>query len=586
MTKLDGFGGWPPASELEKSFNAIYEGARPDGTDALSALNVAIAKAAAAGGGIVHIPAGTYTIKPNTSGQRLNIGGAGVKIIGDGKGRTVLKVESGGAFDYVFYEASHDVSGLLIANLTIDMNIDNNPVADLAEIMAHPRYAVYLGSGATGSKITIENVEVRNNDSVNTIVTTAALSDVIIRGCSFINKANALAIDHDHSTLYLISTYNHVEGNYFEGDAAPEVVSNCAIETHCSHTTIAHNRFRKFAVGLNLTGVSASEDSTETVIIGNVMDQMSIGAILLWSYQYSTHTSGYGLDGVTIVGNVAHISQTVTPSGTVSYGIAIEANSDLPVRNVVIADNVLVWEKEAVDRDANSAAFGIGFYSANNMALENCQIVNNVLENMPMAGIRLSCAVVAVRVAGNILRNCGSTLHAETAAYRTPICLLTYSVQDLVIAQNVIIDDFATTRIPYALYCNTPTTGTPSGFQVLDNEINIVGATKTAYQYDYYIANAAGVFGRGRLTDGYAAPVYGQLPGTEWIDQSLRMKYIMAYANTPIQESYGVAAPVSGTWVLGSRVWNIGPSAGGAPGWVCVTAGTPGTWKAMANLAA
>lgn len=29
----------------------------------------------------------------------------------------------------------------------------------------------------------------------------------------------------------------------------------------------------------------------------------------------------------------------------------------------------------------------------------------------------------------------------------------------------------------------------------------------------------------------------------------------------------------------------VEPAGGGAPGWVCVTGGTPGTWKAMASLA-
>jgi hypothetical protein len=52
-----------------------------------------------------------------------------------------------------------------------------------------------------------------------------------------------------------------------------------------------------------------------------------------------------------------------------------------------------------------------------------------------------------------------------------------------------------------------------------------------------------------------------------------------------ISEVEGSAAPVSGTWARGSRVWNAAPVAGGVPGWVCVAAGTPGTWKAMAALA-
>jgi hypothetical protein len=36
---------------------------------------------------------------------------------------------------------------------------------------------------------------------------------------------------------------------------------------------------------------------------------------------------------------------------------------------------------------------------------------------------------------------------------------------------------------------------------------------------------------------------------------------------------------------VGQLVWNASAASGGTPGWVCTTAGTPGTWKAMANLA-
>jgi hypothetical protein len=51
-------------------------------------------------------------------------------------------------------------------------------------------------------------------------------------------------------------------------------------------------------------------------------------------------------------------------------------------------------------------------------------------------------------------------------------------------------------------------------------------------------------------------------------------------------ELEGTAAPVAGTWRQGDVVWNSAPAAGGVPGWLCTVAGTPGTWKAMANLAA
>lgn len=45
------------------------------------------------------------------------------------------------------------------------------------------------------------------------------------------------------------------------------------------------------------------------------------------------------------------------------------------------------------------------------------------------------------------------------------------------------------------------------------------------------------------------------------------------------------AAPTSGTHVQGDMMFNSAPTAGGPMGWMCVAGGSPGTWKAMANLA-
>ena len=46
------------------------------------------------------------------------------------------------------------------------------------------------------------------------------------------------------------------------------------------------------------------------------------------------------------------------------------------------------------------------------------------------------------------------------------------------------------------------------------------------------------------------------------------------------------AAPTAGTWAVGDVVWNSAPTAGGTIGWVCTTAGTPGTWKTFGAIAA
>lgn len=52
------------------------------------------------------------------------------------------------------------------------------------------------------------------------------------------------------------------------------------------------------------------------------------------------------------------------------------------------------------------------------------------------------------------------------------------------------------------------------------------------------------------------------------------------------QTLYGAAAPVSGTYARGDKVWNTQPAPGGVVGWVCVTAGSPGVWRSFGTIAA
>ena len=54
--------------------------------------------------------------------------------------------------------------------------------------------------------------------------------------------------------------------------------------------------------------------------------------------------------------------------------------------------------------------------------------------------------------------------------------------------------------------------------------------------------------------------------------------YYMIHGNARAQRILSNAVPTTGTWDRGSIVWNRSLTAGGAVGWICTTAGTPGTW--------
>jgi hypothetical protein len=53
-----------------------------------------------------------------------------------------------------------------------------------------------------------------------------------------------------------------------------------------------------------------------------------------------------------------------------------------------------------------------------------------------------------------------------------------------------------------------------------------------------------------------------------------------------LRQAWSNAAPGVGTWQVGDIVWNTSAAAGGTVGWVCTTAGTPGTWKTFGAIAA
>jgi hypothetical protein len=82
-------------------------------------------------------------------------------------------------------------------------------------------------------------------------------------------------------------------------------------------------------------------------------------------------------------------------------------------------------------------------------------------------------------------------------------------------------------------------------------------------------------------------PATGGLSPAVWLvsDGVSNWSILASHALQAPRQIQLAAAPTSGTWAKGDLVWNSNPSAGGAMGWMCVTAGTPGTWKAMPNLA-
>lgn len=74
-----------------------------------------------------------------------------------------------------------------------------------------------------------------------------------------------------------------------------------------------------------------------------------------------------------------------------------------------------------------------------------------------------------------------------------------------------------------------------------------------------------------------------------WVDRHLFVDSNQPNAGQYLQMyrkiMHETAAPTTGTWVQGDVVFNASATAGGDVGWVCVTGGTPGTWKTFGAIA-
>ena len=63
-----------------------------------------------------------------------------------------------------------------------------------------------------------------------------------------------------------------------------------------------------------------------------------------------------------------------------------------------------------------------------------------------------------------------------------------------------------------------------------------------------------------------------------WQNSYAGITYAVLGRGTSQRDFFGDAAPTTGTWIQGDKVWAQFPAAGGPLGWVNLSGGTPGTW--------
>ncbi|VVP21281.1 hypothetical protein PS838_03856 [Pseudomonas fluorescens] len=363
-------------------FNVQNFGAKGDGiTDDTAAIQSAIDAAAAAGGGQVYMPTGTYIVsggeEPSDGCLMLK---SNVYLYGDGMGETNVKVADGsdtkitGVIRSAYGEETHDFG---VSNLTIDGNrdsttgkvdgwfngyipgqegYDSNVTLDSVEIKDCSGYgfdpheqtvnmviknSVSHGNGLDGfvadflSDSIFENNVAYDNDRHGFNVVTSTHDFSLTNNVAYNNGGNGIVVQRGSEDIPSPSNITITGGEVY-GNGAEGVLIKMSSAVTVSDIDIHDNA----SAGIRVYG------SNHVEIIDNTLNNNSLGnpvpEIIIQSYDDTLGVSGKYFNGSdnTIQGNI------ISGSDLSTYGVA-ERNEDGTDRNAIIGNTISHTSKGA-----------------------------------------------------------------------------------------------------------------------------------------------------------------------------------------------------------------------------------------------
>jgi len=323
--------------------------------------------------------------------------------------------------------------------------------------------------------------------------------------------------------------------------------------TSCDSVIIRNNiiyNMSRFGINCESNDTSYNQTHNARIAIdGNILTDLNVtgGSIAIQSKHYESEYAS-GFYDVSMTNNI--ISDSRRGIHTVGHGEGFQ--------NTVIYGNTFFGTKGGVYLNSKNAYCGsngvFDMLTSDSHPIfsgsKNAVIMSNIVDKSPNLGIRVQND--GSLVSNNIVSNGGQD-SAATFKYG----LYVRQSENCIVDGNLLYDDQAT---------HTQERGLIVDYDAVYGGTNNIVSNNLCFgniRYDLAVAQ----------TDLQLA-VEGNSPATyDRVRIGMKM------------HTYGTAAPTSDSWSVGDVCWKTDPSAGGLPGWVCTTAGSPGTWKAMANLA-
>jgi len=298
----------------------------------------------------------------------------------------------------------------------------------------------------------------------------------------------------------------------------------------------------------NWQGVGFMLDSSTDVVIRN--------CYVYRSYEHSVYISGhYATAGYELTGEGGHkiLNNTIVESGYNSGTTHMAIKQANDARNVSIKNNLII-DSTSVAINAETTVGGT--------------ITGNAIKGSAQQAIRLlSTAVGPISISDNTITDgVVGPIKIEGGAdflisnnYIKPAtstwAMVCDDMNDSVITGNII--DGAATNV-YGIDIDGTSSGNLVSGNTFTNSLTIDLRTVSTTSNNTVINNLGDSISNG---------------GTRNVFRTKRV-------------GEGTVAPTAGVWAVGDITYNSAPAAGGTMGWVCTTAGTPGTWKTFGTISA
>lgn len=388
---------------------------------------------------------------------------------------------------------------------------------------------------------------------------------IALRDCSFVwvranyvhdNNFELLFDDGSAGVIEDIICDNNVIENLNSGDAT--VNADCFVIANARRVVVTNTQADTVArAGIKIDGADGF------VCAGNNINNYGtrVGVV-------ATPFAGISVqDGPLVTTRDGVVEGNILTLGNVGVGLNI---ADDTGENIVIANNT-IRDMDGASGPTDGILLGAGRYT-------RIQIVNNVMTELGRSGITIADSANDSRIAGNVMRSV-----ADGLGYAIFGEALSGDCDNLTIENNEAFG-FKGLASTGAVFLTRTGAFVFNDLQFRRNQIYPPLATDLAFVVDTgdadFVATGAvddNVIGGQTAGDLSGVAVEyrrNDVAGTDAIQMPL-----------PRFIGFVAAAPVSGYYVQGSYGISSGATAGGSAGFICVTTGSPGTWKTWGAIA-